>query len=424
MPEGRDPEPPGQHRPRPRARLDDGGELAAACNEQARDVLGLRDVAASDQRRRAPRAPEPAGRVRLRPARFTAAAGPGLAPAAASSITLKQCRWGIAVSVRSRTSRNRASVVGQRRVAAVDPPGAGLVRQEQVVGAGHARDVDVLANLEESLGPEHGKAPVTPRRKAVGGVPVDPEEAGRPLGLQEHLAVVVEVRVGPIGDRARDQLRVRRAREVQELVDLVRGEVAEDAAGAGGLEEPGRARGPVEAVRAKAGQVHDVADRTRLDQLGGTGHRPDFETLREVDGPDPSGLRLDPFHLPELLRRGDPGLVHHHVLPPAHGPGGDAGPLVGYRRRDDEVDAGVVEQAAGVLEPGQVGETLEEAAQWRRLTVGPEARALAAEREEAADLMVDVAMIEPNRRESKRGFVHDGTCGGFPRSLQPSFPMS
>ena len=58
---GRNREALGEGLARPRAGLDDGGELAPAGGEQARDVLGLRDVPAPDHRDADPAsAPRPA----------------------------------------------------------------------------------------------------------------------------------------------------------------------------------------------------------------------------------------------------------------------------------------------------------------------------------------------------------------------------
>ena len=105
--EGRDREPLGEGRPRPRSGLDDRRELRVTRGEEARNVLGLCDVAAANDRDPDPSASRP---PTFAPARC--AHGSRRARActrSASSITLKQWAWDIAVSVRSRTSRTSAT---------------------------------------------------------------------------------------------------------------------------------------------------------------------------------------------------------------------------------------------------------------------------------------------------------------------------
>ena len=133
---------------------------------------------------------------------------------------------------------------------------------------------------------------------------------------------------------------------------------------------------------------------------------------------------LDPFHFRELLERRDTGLVRHHVLALPHGPHRDAGPLVRNRRGDDEVDFRIFEQALGLVDSREVGKALEEATERLRLAFGPEPRARTAEREKPADLMVDVAMIETDRRESKRGFRHVFLARVFPAARILPFECS
>ena len=69
----------------------------------------------------------------------------------------------------------------------------------------------------------------------------------------------------------RDDLGTRRSSEIQELIGLVRGDIAEDAAIARLFEKPGRTCGRSHAVRPEPDRLHDVADGARLDQFG----RPD-----------------------------------------------------------------------------------------------------------------------------------------------------
>ena len=152
--------------------------------------------------------------------------------------------------------------------------------------------------------------------------------------------------------------------------------------------------------------MHDLADGAVRDQAARPGHRADLEALREIDRPDAPRLRLHPSHFRELRPRNDAGLVHHHVLSVPHRLHGDVRTPVGHFRRNDEIDARVLEEAARIVDPLELRKTIEEAAERPRLALGPEARTLAAEAEQTADLMVDVAMIEAERGEPERRFRH------------------
>ena len=89
---------------------------------------------------------------------------------------------------------DQALIVGQGRLPAVDVAGRLAVDQEQVIGAVAPGDVDVLAELDVALGAEDRAAAVAPGRKAVRGVPVDPDVAARALAAQQDLAEVLELR--------------------------------------------------------------------------------------------------------------------------------------------------------------------------------------------------------------------------------------
>ena len=120
------------------------------------------------------------------------------------------------------------------------------VDQKQVVGAGAPGDIDVFAQLDVALGAEDRAAPVTPRGQAVGRVPVDADVAVAAVAAQQDLAEVLElglVRIGVVGDRARDDLGVVGAGEVEELIDLVRADVGQDAAALGADRRTSRGAG-------------------------------------------------------------------------------------------------------------------------------------------------------------------------------------
>ncbi len=137
--------------------------------------------------------------------------------------------------------------------------------------------------------------------------------------------------------------RVVRAGEMQELLDLVRGDVGEDAAVGRGVEEPVGARGGVQAVRAEARDVDDAADGSGLDQPGGGSGRRHLEPLREIDGPDAPGFRDCLAQAAQFVAGQAAGLVDHHVLAVAHGGDGKLGAAIGASGDEHEVD-GVVPQ--------------------------------------------------------------------------------
>ena len=82
--------------------------------------------------------------------------------------TSKTCAWGIAVSVRPRTSATNLAKYSSGFAGAVDVPRAGPVDQEQVVLAGAPVDVDVLAQLDVALGAEDGQPSVAPGAETAG----------------------------------------------------------------------------------------------------------------------------------------------------------------------------------------------------------------------------------------------------------------
>ena len=84
------------------------------------------------------------------------------------------------------------------------------------------------------------------------GVPVDPDVAVGLFAAEQDLAEVLElglIRIGVVGDRARHDLGGVGAGEVEELVDLVRADIDQDAAGIGAPEEPVGAQVAIEPVR-------------------------------------------------------------------------------------------------------------------------------------------------------------------------------
>src|SRR4051812_40438140 len=163
-----------------------------------------------------------------------------------------------------------------------------------------ASDVDVLAQLDVTLRAQDHQPAVTPGRKALRGVPVDPDETVGGLGSQGQLAVVLHpwgVGMGVVGDRAGDDLGGVGAGEEEELVDLVAGDVSQDAAGPFPVIEPvGSAGTPGEVgtvalpVRTEPEGLHDLADPAGPDELACLDRTAHLEPLREGHRPEAAGL--------------------------------------------------------------------------------------------------------------------------------------
>src|ERR1044071_9722071 len=88
--------------------------------------------------------------------------------------------------------------------AAVDVSGLLLVHEEEVVAAGAARDVHVLADFDEAVRAEDGQTPVAPGAQTVGREPIDADVAGASVAAQHHVAEVLEV--GPRSEEHTSEL--------------------------------------------------------------------------------------------------------------------------------------------------------------------------------------------------------------------------
>src|SRR5262249_22254616 len=96
---------------------------------------------------------------------------------------------------------------------------------------------------------------------------------------------------------------------------------------------------------------------------------------------------------------GAAGLIDHHVLAVAHHLDSDVSPLTGYAGRDDQRHLGVLEQTNAICDARNAGKALDEASQRLWLALGPPADAGAAELEQAADLLIDVTVLEADGGE-------------------------
>ncbi len=116
----------------------------------------------------------------------------------------------------------------------------------------------------------------------------------------------------------REHLGIAGAGEREELVDLVRADVDEDAAVGRGIEEPRRPVLQVQGVRPETDRVHDLADPSLFDDPLGAEHRRRAESLAEDHEIPATGLALHVAYGRELRGRGDARLVGDHVLAGAH----------------------------------------------------------------------------------------------------------
>ena len=148
--------------------------------------------------------------------------------------------------------------VGNGHALTGDAACAGFVNDEQMIGAVLPGDIDVFAQFDRALGAEKEKPAVTPGRKAVGGKPVDADVAARLRGLQRDFAEILEAGCGAVfAHGGRQDGGVFGAREGQELVDLVAGDVIQYAAVRRFVPEPRGAQRAVEACGRDDG-LHQV----------------------------------------------------------------------------------------------------------------------------------------------------------------------
>src|SRR5262249_41875397 len=144
---------------------------------------------------------------------------------------------------------------------------------------------------------------VTPGAEAVGCEPIEADVPESLVPTQHHIAEVLEVRsvrVVDIGDLGGYDFSRSGAGVVQELVNLVGSDVAEDAGKLLVVPEPVGARRSAAGVPSgdpllylvgcNVDGLDDLADRSLLDQFAGVHSGGNFEALRVHDGVDPAGL--------------------------------------------------------------------------------------------------------------------------------------
>ena len=170
-----------------------------------------------------------------------------------------------------------------------------------------------------------------------------------------------------IGDLRLDDLSLLRAGVEEELVDLVRADIAEDAAVLIGVPEPIRAV-PVpppaspcaldDLVRRDVDGLNDFADGALLDEFAGIDSGLHLEPLAIHDGVDALGLGDGLAHLSKLLQGGDAGLVGEEIFAMLHGAHAERGALIGDLRTEHELHRGIVQDLVLRCDDLHVGKAL------------------------------------------------------------------
>ena len=187
---------------------------------------------------------------------------------------------------------------------------------------------------------------------------------------------------------------------MEELVDLVRGDVDDDAAIVRRLPEPVGPHGPL-LVRPDPDRLEHPADRAAGDDMPGLDRRRHGVALGEADREDAAGLGDGGAHLGKLVAGGEAGLVDHHVLAGPHRPDGEAGAVARDRRDADDVDARVGEDGVAVELRGVgvgLAELLDEGRQRGLRAVADE---LGPGVLQAIDVAEDVAVVDPHGGEAQ-----------------------
>src|SRR4051812_8327249 len=99
-----------------------------------------------------------------------------------------------------------------------------LIDDEEMIAAGPAGDVDVLAKLDVAVGAEDGHATIAPGREPIRSEPVHPDVARASVSAHHDVAEVLElwmVRMPDVPHLRGDDLARGRAGEEEELVELV-----------------------------------------------------------------------------------------------------------------------------------------------------------------------------------------------------------
>src|SRR5262245_48679933 len=141
-----------------------------------------------------------------------------------------------------------------------------------------------------------------------------------------------------VADLRRDHFGPRGVGEEEELIELVRRDVADDAAEILPVPEPRRARLRIDAMRAEADSLDDFADSAGFDQLAGFDGGGILESLAVHNRIDALRLPLYVSGLGQLRERGGAWLVDHEVLAAPHHANAERRAIIRDRGADDQVN--------------------------------------------------------------------------------------
>src|SRR5687768_108711 len=131
-----------------------------------------------------------------------------------------------------------------------------MIDKKEMVPAGAlAAEIGILADFDEPLSPKNRQPAVAPGVQPVGREPVHTDIAGPAVAAQHHVAEILEfrmLRVVHVADLSGHYFGARGIGEEEKLIELVRGDVADNAAEIFSIPEPGRARIWVDAMRPQA----------------------------------------------------------------------------------------------------------------------------------------------------------------------------
>src|SRR5277367_1457700 len=120
---------------------------------------------------------------------------------------------------------------GQRQIVAVDVTRFLLVYEEEVVAGLFHCHIGVLADFDISLGTENEKTAITPCSQAIWREPVETYISQTLVATQHHIAKILKarmLRMSDIGNLRGNNFGFGRASVVQELIDLMRADIAEN----------------------------------------------------------------------------------------------------------------------------------------------------------------------------------------------------
>src|SRR5262249_40605855 len=141
--------------------------------------------------------------------------------------------------------------------------------------------------------------------------------------------------------------------EEEELIELVRGDVADDAAEIFSVPEPCRARARSDPMRAEADGLDDFADRPGFDQFAGFDGGRVLETLAIHARRHAFRLAMYAPRFGQLRKRSRARLVGHKILAMPHDADAERRAFIRYRGAYDQMNGFVFENL--VLAPRLFG---------------------------------------------------------------------